>query len=156
MIPQSKRRQWKLRLVGSACVLLSGCNGPGAGDELTTAEVLSTIQAFDEAWRGKDSAAVAAFLADDYSYSSSTGGLLTREWLLEELLGDPEYRLDRSERNELHVVLYGTTAVVSSRWRGVGSYRGEPIRDDQRCSLVMVRDGARVRIVTEHCTQIAQ
>lgn len=31
--------------------------------------------------------------------------------------------------------VYGDAAVVGSRWRGTGTYEGEPIRDDQRCEL---------------------
>lgn len=145
-------------LLIAACLGMLACaaasDGTGGEAELSTAEVLATLQSLDEAVRQKDTAAVAVLLTDDYTYLSSRGGVRSRDWLLRDLLGHPSYRLDHSERGEVQVSLYGTTAVVSSRWRGEGSYNGEPVRDDQRCSLVMVKEAGRVRVAMEHCTQI--
>lgn len=148
------------RIAGLALALgLAGCGGvaDGASDraELSVAEVEAAIRQYDEAWRAKDTAAVARLLADDYTYLSSTGGVRSREWMLNDLLGHPEYRLDHSERTELRVAVHGATAVASSRWRGEGSYRGRSVRDDQRCSQVVVRKGLELQLVVEHCTAIA-
>lgn len=161
---ESDRRRGLISLarlfVLAVCSSMVGCAAgrPDASSndpELSTSEVLATLRAFDEASQRKDTAAAAEFLADNYSYFSSTGGVRSREWLLEDLLGNPDYEMDYSERDEVRMFLHGAAAVVSSRWRGQGTYNGQPIRDDQRCSLVMVKDGSRVRIVMEHCTQIA-
>jgi ketosteroid isomerase-like protein len=146
-------------LLAAACLGTLGCAAASDGSngeaaELSTAEVLATLQALDEAVRQKDTATIAGILTDDYTYLSSRGGVRSRDWLLRDLLGHPSYRLDYSERGEVQVSLYGATAVVSSRWRGEGTYNGEPVRDDQRCSLVMVKDSGRVRVAMEHCTQI--
>lgn len=135
-----------------ACAAAS--DGPESGSALTADEVLATLRALDDAVSLLRTAAVANLLTEDYTYLSSSGRVLTRDWLIHDLLGHPSYRLDHAERGEVQVSLYGATAVVSSRWRGEGSYQGEPVRDDQRCSLVMVKDAGRVRIAMEHCTQI--
>lgn len=121
---------------------------------LTKAQVLETIQAYDTAWSQQDTATVAKLLADSYVYFSSTGDVTTRKYILENLLGNPTYNID-SKRSELQVQIYGNTAIVGSRWQGTGTYEGEPVRDDQRCSLVLMKLNSRLQIVSEHCTQIA-
>lgn len=129
---------------------------PSGGENPSTSEVLSTIEAYDQAWAAKDTATVREILTGNYTYFSSSGGVRSGDWLLRELLGHPGYQLDYSDRTELQVTDYGTAAVVSSRWRGEGSYNGRPIRDDQRCSLVVIRDGVQLNIAAEHCTEIAR
>ncbi len=40
--------------------------------------------------------------------------------------------------------------IVSSRWRGRGTYEGKPFVDDQRCSVVI----ASGTVLMEHCTNL--
>lgn len=146
-------------LLASAIVELTACKSapvtPTGGDSLLAeTEVLDVIREYDAAWNRKDAAAVARVLADNYVYFSSKGSVRSRQWMLEDLLGNPGYHLDHAERTELQVQLHGNTAVVNSRWQGEGSYNGEPIRDDQRCSLVVVKRVDELRVASEHCTQI--
>lgn len=143
----------------SAIVELAACKSAPVssnnGDSpLAEAEVLDVVREYDAAWNRKDSAAVAKVLADNYVYFSSRGSVRSRQWMLDDLLGNPAYHLVRAERTELQVHLYGNTAVVSSRWQGEGSYDGEPFRDDQRCSLVVVERAGEPRVISEHCTPI--
>ncbi len=70
-------------------------------------------------------------------------------------LADPGYVLERAHRSELVVTPSGTVAVVSSRWEGQGSYRGERFVDDQRCGQTWVRNGGDWQLLNEHCVQIA-
>lgn len=118
-----------------------------------SAVVLRAVASYDAAWGAKDTAAVGRLLAPGYRYFTSTGGVWSRAQLLA-LLAAADYRLERVERSALEARLTGTTAVVSSRWRGVGTYPGGRFDDDQRCSLVLVRDGTVWWLVAEHCTQI--
>jgi ketosteroid isomerase-like protein len=134
----------------AAALLVSGCTEAAEPDAVERA-----IRAYDTAWNTRDSAAVAAALAPDYVYFSSTGGVTTRDSTLA-FLTSPDYRLEAAARAELRVVHESSdAAVVSSRWRGRGTWRGETFVDDQRCSLVLRRSGGRWQILSEHCTQIA-
>jgi ketosteroid isomerase-like protein len=117
-------------------------------------EILAAIDTYDSAWNHRDTTTVAALLADDYTYFSSTGRLLPRAETLG-FLASSDYILETAERSELEVTyLTRETAVVSSRWRGHGTWQGEPFSDDQRCSLVLGRAAGRWQLVAEHCTQI--
>ena len=138
-------------------VALALCLGvrPARGQAVPTdsAAVLRAVAGYDAAWAAKDTAAVGRWLAPGYRYFTSTGGVWSRVQVLA-LLAAPEYRLARVERSALEARLTGTTAVVSSRWQGSGTYPGGRFDDDQRCSLVLVKDGTAWQLVAEHCTQI--
>jgi hypothetical protein len=58
------------------------------------------------------------------------------------------------ERSEIMPQFDGNTAVVSTRWRGRGWWKGDPFVDDQRCSMVWHRAFDGWRVMSEHCTQI--
>jgi hypothetical protein len=93
-------------------------------------------------------------MAPVYVYFSSRGAVTPRAEVLG-FLAAPHYRLEYADRSELEVHLLGGTAAVGSRWRGRGAYDGKEFVDDQRCSLVLVRERAGWRLLSEHCSQIA-
>ena len=118
------------------------------------AAVRNVLTDYDNAWNRKDVAAVSLFLTDDYVYFSSTGGLTDRRATLD-FLSSPDYRLTFVERSEIKLLSTSdAVAVVSSRWKGKGTYGKEAIDDDQRCGLVFVKPGKVWKLLSEHCTQI--
>lgn len=124
-----------------------------AGSSTEAAAVLEAVRALDAALARKDTAAAGRWLAPGYRYFSSTGQVWSRARFLE-FLSSPAYRLDRVLRSELEPRVDGAGAVVSSRWVGAGAYGTESFDDDQRCSLVLVRQETGWRLLAEHCTQI--
>ena len=136
-----------------ACAHTTHSPSPGAP---APDEIRAVVERYDAAWNRRDSIAVAGYLAPDYVYFSSTGRLAPRAQTLA-LLSSPAYVLVSAERTELEVThATEAIAVVSSRWRGHGTWEGEAFRDDQRCSLVLGRNLGNWRILSEHCTQIVQ
>src|SRR6266404_6296055 len=117
-------------------------------------EVIQVVEAYDRAWSRKDFAAVDRILANNYVYFTSEGGIVSRRDTLN-FLRSPKYILNSAERSELEVHDASSTAVVSSRWKGNGVYDGKAFHDDQRCSLVLIREGESWKLLSEHCTQIA-
>lgn len=111
------------------------------------------VERYDEAWNRKDAAAIERILAPSYVYFSSKGEVRSRQSLLGELLS-PKYTLASAERTELKVYLTLGTAIVSSRWKGHGTYDGQEFRDDQRCSIVVLQGKQGWLVLSEHCTQI--
>jgi ketosteroid isomerase-like protein len=119
----------------------------------TDEEIVSFIQTYDKAWNRKDVTAVERILADRYLYFTSTGAVSSRQRTLD-MLRSPRYVLDSAERSEIEVYRTGNTAIVSSRWKGNGTYDNEKFRDDQRCGIVLARAGRSWKVLSEHCTQI--
>ncbi len=109
---------------------------------------------YDSAWNKKDVASATRILADDYVYFSSTGGLTDRKSTLEFLVS-PEYKLTFVERSEVKLLsTSNTVAIVTSRWKGRGTFGKEEINDDQRCGLVFTKIGKSWKLLSEHCVQI--
>ena len=90
------------------------------------------VARYDSAWSQRDTSAVSRLLAPEYQYFTSRGGVSSRAATMA-TLSDPAYRLEHANRSEIAVSLSGPVAVVSSRWQGQGTYRGQPFKDDQRC-----------------------
>jgi uncharacterized protein (TIGR02246 family) len=122
-----------------------------AGSEIDS--VAALVTAYDRAWNSRDTATVRHIFAPDYQYFTSRGGVESREAALE-ILASPEYQLQQASRSEVAVRLTGPVAVVSSRWKGRGTYRGERFTDDQRCGQVWLRTGRTWQLLSEHCVQI--
>ncbi len=70
------------------------------------------------------------------------------------LLSDPGYRLEQADRSEVRVSISDPVTVVSSRWVGRGTYKGEAFKDDQRCGQTWLQTGRRWQLLSEHCVQI--
>jgi Domain of unknown function (DUF4440) len=126
----------------------------GQTDAVAVHEVARLVARYDSAWNRRDSLTVNGLLSPNYQYFSSRGSVSSRAETMK-FLSDPGYRLERAGRSELAVTLSGAVAVVSSRWQGQGSYRGERFVDDQRCGQTWVRNGPAWQLLNEHCVQIA-
>ncbi|HKP69361.1 MAG TPA: nuclear transport factor 2 family protein [Pyrinomonadaceae bacterium] len=112
------------------------------------------VKSYDDNWNKKNVDGVSNILADEYVYFSSTGGLTDRKKTLE-FLASPDYKLTFVERSEVTVLAADDrVAVVSSRWKGRGTYGKEVINDDQRCGLVFVSRSGLWKLLSEHCAQI--
>jgi ketosteroid isomerase-like protein len=116
--------------------------------------VTALVTAYDQAWNSRDTATVRRILAPDYQYFTSRGGVESRAAALE-ILASPEYQLQQASRSEVAVRITGPVAVVSSRWKGTGTYRRERFTDDQRCGQVWLRTSRTWQLLSEHCVQIA-
>lgn len=131
------------------------CCAAGLSAQAKTDDVIAALKKYDTAWNKKDRKGVDAILHPDYLYFSSEGGTTTRARTLEFLVS-PKYILTFVERSELSAFGSENTMIVSSRWKGKGTWEDQPINDDQRCSLVFTKVGNQWKLLSEHCTQIVQ
>lgn len=122
-------------------------------DDITEKEVIATIQKFDFGWEKKNLKTVDSVLAPAYIYFTQSGGTFSRDSVVA-TAGENSYLLDHVSRSEFVIATYGSTAVVSTRWKGKGIYRGTPFNEDQRCSIVLVKKNNKVEILSEHCTPV--
>lgn len=139
------------RIASSIAVCLIFAS-PAMADDVD-AGIAAAIKTYDETWDRKDLAGLQAVLAPEYVYFSSKGGVLSRrQWL--DRLSNATYRLDSTERSEIDAHVSGTAAVVGTRWKGHGTSKGKPFRDDQRCSMALTKASGEWKVLSEHCTQI--
>jgi hypothetical protein len=118
-------------------------------DEL---ELLNEI--WNRAWLENDAAAVERMIGKDYIYFAPNGQVLDREATLS-ILKSPSCRLKKGTRTEISVKRLGEAgALVMHRWRGEGSFEGKSFTDDDRCTMVCIREGSGWRIIHEQCSPI--
>jgi hypothetical protein len=143
------------RLVSGLALTLTPIGPVQAQDESqTTAQIKALVAQYDSGWNRRDTSAVSRLLASRYQYFTSQGGISSRPETLA-FLSSPDYVLKQAKRSEISVSPSGPVAVVSSRWQGQGTYRGEAFKDDQRCGQTWLRTGRAWQLVSEHCVQIA-
>lgn len=133
-----------------AITLMCSCNKQ---DDITEQEVINAIKKFDYGWENKNLPAVDSVLAPAYIYFTQSGGTFSRDSVVA-TAGENSYLLDNVSRSEFVITTYGNTAVVSTRWKGKGIYRGTPFDEDQRCSIVLIKKDKKVEILSEHCTPV--
>jgi hypothetical protein len=137
-----------------ACTVMSfNQNAEGQVANFSLDNPLDLLKAYDIAWNKKDVRFVSELLAPNYVYFTSDGKTSSRNETLD-FLRSPEYKLTFAERSEIKTYKTGNTIVISSRWKGRGTYGGEAINDDQRCGIALAKVEKKWKIVSEHCTQI--
>jgi len=120
---------------------------------ITEEEVIAAIKKFDNGWENKNLHTVDSVLSHSYVYFTQSGGIFSRDSVVA-TAGSPSYVLNNMNRSEYVVTLYDNTAIVSTRWKGSGTYRGVPFDEDQRCSITLIKKNNKVEILSEHCTPI--
>ena len=141
-------------LLASSLLFITNCR-PKKITPLTEDEAINIIKRFDEGWEHKDLELVDSCLSPNYIYFTQSGGLFSRDSVVA-TAGSPSYSLTKVERSSFSVLLEDNVAIVSTRWKGVGEYRGRPFDEDQRCSMTVVKRNGKIEILSEHCTPIKQ
>jgi hypothetical protein len=140
-------------VVGAALLFATHCaaaRSPAESPRLA----LSILEKYDDAWLRKDVAGFEALLSPAYVYFTSDGGVMDRSAIVA-MLASPKYIIDSGSRDELETHVQADVVVVSTRWRGRGSYEGKAFVDDQRCSVV-VDLKAKPLVLAEHCTNLGR
>ena len=121
---------------------------------ITEAEVKDFIRQYDAMWASRDTGLMKQAMDNQYIYFTSTGSTIGRADIISRFSPADKYKVEKAERSEVSVQLNGNTAIVSSRWIGNGSFGNERFNDDQRCGLVIQKSDGKLKLLTEHCTQI--
>lgn len=122
-------------------------------DVLTEEEVKIVLEKFDAGWKNKKSELVDSVLSEQYVYYTQSGKAFDRNGIIS-TAGSDVYQLEAMDRQSLNMQIDGNTAVVNTIWKGKGVYHGEAFDDTQRCSVTIVKQDGKVRILAEHCTPI--
>jgi hypothetical protein len=143
-------------LLAVASILLVACADQGKTDEnkLTEKEVIDFVKHYDDLWAKRDTTGMKKAIAENYIYFSSTGNTTTRDRIISWFTPADKYKVDSAVRSEISVTINDNTAIVSSHWVGSGSFGGEKFKDDQRCSLTIQKVNGKLKLISEHCTQI--
>ena len=141
-------------------VFCFGCNErsaqPANENLLTEKEVKDFVKHYDDLWAKRDTTGMKEAMAEGYVYFTSVGSTTDRNKIISWFTPADKYKVDTAIRTEITVTIHGNIAIVSSRWVGSGSFDGEKFSDDQRCSLTIQKEMGKLKLISEHCTQIVQ
>lgn len=117
-----------------------------------------SIQTFLDEWsaaeRAGETERIDAMLTDDFTAVGPLGFMLPKQaWMARHHPGELTY--DSFGLAEVQVRLHGEAAVVTARNNTIGSYRGHPIPEATRASLVMVRDAGNWQLAAAHMSFVA-
>lgn len=142
--------------VAAARVLADGVATPGtdAGSSgVGAAFALHHCRLSLSSWLDKDTALLESYLDSGYVYFNSRGAIRDRQYVLDSV-GHPTYRVEDMSRTEIIPRIYGTLAIVATRWTATPYYQGVGYDDDQRCVLILSKQSGTLRLLADHCTEI--
>ena len=122
-------------------------------------EVKDLVNQWDEAFMRRDTAALDRILADDFTYTDSSGAVLDRTQYMMSLIKSPDIAIQQSYTSEdVNVRVYGDTAVVTGRSSVKGRSRGKAqfLPGQYRFTDVWVKRQGRWQAVATQGTSIAQ
>ena len=117
----------------------------------TEQAVIARLQAFRDALRKRDNAALAPFYTDDYVIITANGQMETKAQRLETLKSNPPPA--SIDFTDLKVRLYGDTAVVTGHATSQAEGGGRAL--NERVTWVWVKQGGTWRLANGQITTIA-
>jgi ketosteroid isomerase-like protein len=147
---------WKLLifLVLMPAALRLGAQGALPSDT-GQGRILALENAWDQAVRQKDTAALEMLLAPDLVYVDYDGKLMDKTQYLASVQA-PALRPSRIVSESINVHLYGSAAVVSGVYRETGVTNGKPYALRERFTDTWVRSKESWVCVASHSTSIPQ
>jgi ketosteroid isomerase-like protein len=118
-------------------------------------ELIGVVHAWDRAMVGNNAEAIGRYMADDWTIIGSDGSVSDKASFLA-LVKSGGLTHDIMESEDLHIRVYGDTAVITARGISGGKYQGEPFREVERSSCVFIRQAGQWRCVLTHLSRLAQ
>lgn len=142
--------------VALVAMALQACAATSPRDHEATLIAALTRQAdqWDQAIMRKDSAAVAANMAEDFRQIGSSGAVADRAAFLENILS-PRLQIDPYTVEDFDVRLYGDVALLSGTTRMTGRYDGEPFTTHYRYIDIYARVRGEWKVVSVQTTKIS-
>jgi ketosteroid isomerase-like protein len=109
---------------------------------------------WDRAMVENDADAIGRYMADDWTIVGSDGSLGDKATFLG-LVKSGALSHDVMTTDDLHLRVYGDTAVTVARGVSGGMYRGRRFHEVERVSCVFVRQEGRWRCVLTHLSRLS-
>ncbi len=115
---------------------------------------VDAAKAWVAAEAGGDTAAIDSWLGDDFTGVGPLGFVLSRaDWLDRHTSGALRYATLRLEEPDARA--FGEHAIVVARQAGEGTYRGNPLPEALRATIVLRREPAGWRVAHVHTSFVA-
>jgi ketosteroid isomerase-like protein len=136
--------------------LLALLLGPALAPAQNQSDASQVVQAdvqLNELIRKNEPAKAAAFYADDFVLTTSSGKSKSKSDLLGEI-GSPELKLEVNETGNVKVRVLNSTAVLTGTLHQKGSYKGEAFDVFVRVTDTWVRTDSGWKLLAGHATLV--
>ena len=120
-----------------------------------TEQLVQQADAWDKAIIRKDSAAIAANMAEDFRQISARGDVANKAAFLD-VITSPKLVINPYSVEDMDVRLYGDVALLSGRTRLTGSWDGKAFTSHYRYVDVYVRKDGQWRVASVQITEIKE
>jgi ketosteroid isomerase-like protein len=117
-------------------------------------EVVALATEWDRSMIENDADAIGRYMAEDWIIVGSDGSVGDKAAFLA-LVRSGVLTHDVMTSEDMHVRIYGDTAVTVSRGVSGGTYQGRQFREVERVTCVFVRQERRWRCVLTHLSRLA-
>jgi len=116
-------------------------------------ELIAVAHEWDQAMIENDAAAIGQYMADDWVIIGSDGSVGDKATFLG-LVKSGTLSHDVMQSSDLHVRVYGETAVVTAQGISGGKYQGKLFHEVERSTCVFVRQQRVWKCVLTHLSRI--
>lgn len=117
-------------------------------------ELLQVNKTYDEALVRSDIAALERIFAEEFIYISTSGSVANRAQQIE-LIRSGALKIDSGASDDVHVRLYGETALVFGSFKAKGQFNGQAFDSIERYTSVWVKRSGRWQLVAEQGTLVS-
>ncbi|GJG89102.1 hypothetical protein tb265_42830 [Gemmatimonadetes bacterium T265] len=135
---------------GGAPVASRDADTPGPREQ----SVLDALRAFERAVLASDTVALKRIWAEDYTFITAQGALVTREQRLANFRSGATSVAQAVNQREITVRIDGDDAVVQQRFDLRGRFGGRETDTDVRCTFVWRWRAGRWQMVTDQLTPV--
>lgn len=142
----------------AAPVFIFSCKNKKASKEdeyraLAKKELILLNERYDSALLNADTASINRMLAEEFSYTTPEGQIRTREQQLINI-ATGGLNLEFGKSDEVEVMVYDSTAVVTGRFLGKGVFKESIIDVKERYTSVWTKKEGQWKLVKEQGTYI--
>lgn len=118
-------------------------------------ELINVAIEWDQAMVQNDSEAIERYMADDWIIIGPDGSVSSKEQFLA-LVKEGTLTHDVMESHDIHVRVYGDTAVLIARGISGGKFNGQSFYLKERVSCVFVRINGEWKCVSTHISALSE
>ena len=116
-------------------------------------ELTKIKQRWSEAEMNRDIPYLDQLWADDAEFGTALGTVVNKQQLIE-LIKGTDRKIDELHSDDIHVRLYGNTAIMTDHTTMRGLYKGAPFGGDYRYIRIFVKQGGKWRVELVQATPL--
>jgi ketosteroid isomerase-like protein len=134
-------------------VVLIFSQAPALKGEDVVQELTKIKQRWSEAEMNRDIPYLDQLWADDAEFGTALGTVVNKQELIE-LIRGTDRKIDELHSDDIHVRLYGNTAIMTDHTTMRGLYKGAPFGGDYRYIRIFVKQGGKWRVELVQATPL--